>query len=487
MRRLNGVDAYLWYNETPTNHMHTLKIAVLDPARSTTPFTIAGFVRGLHARMHLLPSFRWRLVETPFGLHHPVWVEDPDFDITLHVRHGSLPAPGGRREMDDAIARIGSTPLRRDRPLWELHLLEGLEHGRVLAVTKIHHAMADGQAASNQLLNVMDLDPGRAPAPVPWDPPALPSAPALLLAALSDHPGQLRRLPDLVRRSRRGDRAARRFWRTEASRPTRPWSGRHTFLNTPIDADRTVATASLPLAEVMPLRQAGSFTLNDVVLELLTGALREVLAGRGELPDVPLVANIPAATGALADRLHGNSVSLLFASLPVQLPDAAERLKTIHDATRAARRANELAGRELLDQWLAYVPPKPFAWLSRWYARSALVRRRPPMMNLVASNVRGPAEEVAVAGVPIVDLYSVGPLNINMALNVTVWSYAGKLNFTVLSCPRQLPDAHVITDAIVAAHARLAIELGVTAVSGGSGGGGSGGSGGWRGAGGSGG
>jgi WS/DGAT/MGAT family acyltransferase len=454
------VDGYLWYNETPTNHMHTLKIAVFDPARSDPPDSMDRFAELLDARLHLLPSFRWRLLEVPLGLHHPVWVDDPDFLIHNHVRRTVARAPGGAREMDEAIGRIAGTPLRRDRPLWELHFIEGLAGGRVAAVTKIHHAMADGQAAANQLLNVLDRM-GGIEHEQRWAPEPMPTRRQLVWAALREHPRQAGRLPALVRKTREGRRAAAEFWRSSEVRPARPWSGPATFLNTPIDARRTVATTSIPLAAAQALRMGGVFTLNDVVLEIMTAALRGVLASRGELPDGPVVANVPASTGLLVDRLFGNSVGLLFVELPVHVPDPSERMTLIGQQIRAARRANEVAGVELLDEWLEFVPPLVFRSFSRWYARSRLVRRRPPMMNVVASNVRGPAEEATVCGTPISELFSVGPLNIAVGLNITVWSYAGKLNFTVLSCPVQLPDPHVITDALGEAYRGLRAALGI--------------------------
>src|SRR5258705_91236 len=228
--------------------MHTLKVAVLDTSSPAVPYTAEQFARSLDERLHLLPSFRWRLVETPMGLHHPVWVEDPIFDINRHVYRWTAQAPGGSKEMDEAIGRVASTPLLHDRPLWELHLIEGLADARVAAVAKIHHAMADGGAPANQLLNVAELFPGG-----------------------------------------------------------------------------------------------------------------------------PIVANVPAATGQRPDRLFGNSVGLMFTGLPVHLPDRRARLDFIHRGVLAARKASELAGPELLDEWLEYVPPKPFAWFSNFYARSKLV------------------------------------------------------------------------------------------------------------------
>ena len=170
LRRLRGVDAYVWYNQTPTNHMHTLKVAILDTAGASVPYSADRFISELNDRLHRIPSFRWLLRETPLGLHHPVWVEDPDFDIARHVLRATATAPGGPRERDELIGNIAETPLPTDRPLWQLHLIEGLADGQVAAVVKIHHAMADGNAAANQLLSITDdpaMQGGSAPIG-PW-------------------------------------------------------------------------------------------------------------------------------------------------------------------------------------------------------------------------------------------------------------------------------------------------------------------------------
>jgi hypothetical protein len=188
---------------------------------------------------------------------------------------------------------------------------------------------------------------------------------------------------------------------------------------------------------------------------VVTGALRRILSDRGELPDGPLVATIPAATGQRLDRIFGNSVGLMFTGVPVHLTDQTDRLDFIHRSVAAARKANELAGPEMLDEWLEFVPPKLFAWASGYIARSKVVARRPPMKNIVISNVRGPVTELSIGGYPIEDLFSCGPLDIGMALNVTIWSYAGRLNFTALSCPIQLPDPHIVTDAVQTAFQEL--------------------------------
>jgi diacylglycerol O-acyltransferase / wax synthase len=461
LRRLRGVDAYVWYNQTPTNHMHTLKVAILDPAAASVPYSAEQFTSDLNDRLHRIPSFRWLLVETPLSLHHPVWVDDPDFDITRHVSRRTAKAPGGARERDEIIGDIASTPLPADRPLWEVHLIEGLAEGRVAAVVKVHHAMADGNAAANQLLAITDDPEGDAASTEPWKPAPVPSRSTLVWQALRAHPPQARRMAQLVSETRRGRRAAKEYWEGHTGAPTRPFSGPRTFLNGTIDHRRGFATAAIPFEAVNALR-GGKYSINDLVLAIATGALRRILLDHNDLPGEPLVAYVPSATSRLPDRLYGNSVGPLFTGLPVHVDDPRERLPLIHESMRTARRANALLGPHLFDDWLEFVPPKLFTLMAGAYSRSKLAERRRPRMNVLVSNVRGPAKPLSLFGLPVCDFYSVGPLDIGMALNITVWSYAGNLNFTLLTCPALLPDAEAVSAAIHDAFDELKSSLGST-------------------------
>jgi diacylglycerol O-acyltransferase len=459
LRRLRGVDAYVWYNQTPTNHMHTLKVAILDTAGASVPYSMERFTNDLNDRLHRIPSFRWLLLETPLGLHHPVWVEDPDFDIARHVFRTTANTPGGPRERDEIIGAIASTPLPADRPLWQVHLVEGLAESRVAAVVKVHHAMADGNAAANQLLSITDDAEGVGPPAEPWNPAPVPSRSTLIWQALRAHPPRAGRLAELVRQTQSGRRAAKEFWQRRGASPTRPFSGPRTFLNGTIDQRRGFATTAVPLAAVNELR-GKDYSINDFVLAIATGALRRILLDHNDLPGEALVAYVPSATSRFPDRLYGNSVGPLFTELPVHIDDCRQRLPLIHVGMQSARQANALLGPHLFDDWLEYVPPKLFTWIAGAYSRSKLVARRRPRMNVLVSNVRGPAQPLSLFGQPMCDFYSAGPLDIGMALNITVWSYGGNLNFTVLTCPAQLPDAHVVTAAIQDAFTELQSSVG---------------------------
>jgi diacylglycerol O-acyltransferase len=447
------MDAGFLYMETPTLHMHTLKLAVFEPMPGWEAPSTEALLQGIMHRLHQLPPLRRRLVETPLGFHHPVWIEDPDFDIEYHVRRATVPVPGSGRELDDKVARLASRPLDRRRPLWELYILDGLEQGRLAALVKVHHAVADGVAAAALLENVLSVTPEE---PDPervehWPVDAVPGTAALLRDAVGDHLGQVRRLPRLVRRTSRNVGALRRHRReTEVSTPLPMIDCPRTLFNAALTPHRSFATTSLPLDEVRALKAARGVTVNDVVLAVVGGALRRYLAARGELPDRALVAGVPVSADDAADivRLAGNRVSNLFTSLATDLDDPLARLETIPRVTTEAKEAQRLLGPDTLADWVQYTPPLAYSWVVRQYSRHRVADHLRPPINLVVSNVAGPRTPLFVDGVRLRNIYSVGPILEGVGLNITVWSYLDHLDVGVLACREHVPDVHLIAEGL---------------------------------------
>ncbi|WP_208027425.1 WS/DGAT/MGAT family O-acyltransferase [Rhabdothermincola sediminis] len=457
MQRLSGLDAGFLYMETPTLHMHTLKVAILEPPAGA-PLPFEAMREEIGARLGLLPGFRQRLLEVPFGFHHPVWVDDPAFDLGYHVRRVVLPPPGNRRQLDDTIGQLAGDPLERDRPLWQMYVIEGSEDGRLAVLVKIHHAMADGAAASALLANVMsfaDGDDGEgetvlAGSTEAWRPAPLPGGGRLLLDAFVDHLRQLARLPRLLVRTLANLRAVLRHRRRSVvSTPVPILSTPRTSFNTALTSRRSFATTRLPLEDARAVKAAFGVTLNDVVLAVVAGAMRAYLSERGELPSRPLVAGVPVGTDAGGDgRLGGNRVSNLFTSLATDEPDPVRRLLRIHEVTAEAKAMQAIIGPETFASWVQYTPPRPYAWVVRQYSGRHLADRHPPPINLVVSNVPGPSRPLRTAGAHLMEIYSVGPILEGIGLNVTVWSYLDGLYVGTLACPDTLPDPHRITDAM---------------------------------------
>jgi WS/DGAT/MGAT family acyltransferase len=457
MERLRGIDAGFLYMETPAVHMHTIKAAVMDPDPGPgRHYTLEKAKRTLTDRLPLLPPLRRRVIGVPWHLHHPVWIEDPDFDLDRHLSWDSLPAPGGGRELDAAISQIASVPLDRDKPLWELSIFDGLEGGRVAFVAKIHHTLADGLAAAQMLANVMDPEPGTADTRIvaPWQPEALPSPARLIVDALRDHLVHLRRFPALAARTARNLVALARSQRDAAETLPRPLlDAPKTLLNGSLTARRRFVSRSLPLDTVRTLRAALGVSINDIFLGLVAGSLRAYLGRRGEPLARPLLAEVPMALDrpGEARRLSGNRVSNLFMSLCTDEPDPLRRLHKIHAAMATAKRNNEILGPEMYRDWSEYTPPAPFALAMRLYARTHLANRHPPAINVIVSSVPGPRQPLRLAGGSLHSIYSVGPLIEGIALNVTAWSYVDQLNVGVLACPDLVGEPEEIADGIGAA------------------------------------
>jgi diacylglycerol O-acyltransferase len=453
MERLSGLDATFLHGETPSIHMHTLKVAVVEATPEAGPDTFERFGEELAKRLHLLPPFRRRIVDIPLGFHHPVWIEDPHFDINYHLRRVGIPAPGGREEMDEVIADIASHSLDHRHPLWEIWRLEGLQDGCIAYVAKIHHSVADGAAAAHLLANVMSAH-NEAGDPTPptetWRPEPIPSTSTLLRDAMRDHVRKLGQLLPLVWKTLLGLGRLILHRRRGGAPAAQPFQGPITALNRGLTPARSFATMDVPIAEVRAIKTTLGLTLNDVVLAIVSGALRRFLELNDKQSLRSLVATIPVAAPAPNEdqRLAGNRLSNLFTSLCTDIDDPLERIRMIHDKMVVAKANHERFGESIMLEWMEYVPPHPYNWMVRLYARTGLAARHRPAANAVVSNVRGPSKHLFVAGMRLRNLYSVGPIVEGIGINITAWSYADTLAFTVLACRDAVPRAREVTDCL---------------------------------------
>ena len=441
---MRGIDAGYLYMETPTVHMHTLKIGVLDASDAPGGYSFERVVEEMERRLHLLPPFRRRIVPVPLGLHHPLWVEDPDFDIRNHIVREQVPAPGTQQQLDDAVAQIASEPLPRNRPLWTLTVLEGLEGGRVAAVAKMHHAVADGVASAALLANVATTTPEEVnPPPAPaWHPDRIPTAGELITGAIRDWFRDLVSLPALLKYTalRGADLAKKRkAGDIDAARPIID-SPKAPFSGAP-DANRVFATAGLPFDDLKSIRHTTGASFNDVVMAVIDGALVKWMKDQGHTMQRPLLAAVPVSADEKGDiRLSGNRLSSLLTSLATDVDDPLERLNRIAESANQAKAVQRTLGPDMLERWVQFTPPGPFGAVMRWYSRHQLADRHPPAVNMVISNVPGPREPLYIAGAKLVDFFSVGPVLEGMPLNITAWSYRDRMNFAILASPRTCRD-----------------------------------------------
>ena len=453
MKRLSGWDAVLLYTETPTVHMHTLKLAVIDISElKGRTFGIDEFREVIRGRLYLLDPFRYELVDIPLKMHHPMWRENCEVDLAYHVRPYRVDSPGGRRQLDEAVGRIASTPLDRSRPLWEMYFIEGLANRRIAVLGKIHHALADGVASANLLARGMDLQSGPPAERDSYsaDPP--PSKGELVRSALADHMRHIGRLPGVMRYTAQGVRRVRNSPRKLSPELTRPFTPPPSFINHRVDSQRKFATATLALSDVKQTGKHLGVTINDIVLAISAGALRKLLLRYDGRADHPLLASVPVSFDFSKDRISGNRFSGVLVSLPVDVGDPLERVTAAHEGAASAKESHNLLGPELVSRWSAYFPPAPSEALFRWLANKDGQNK---VLNIPISNVPGPREPGRVGGALVTEIYSVGPLTTGSGLNITVWSYVDELNISVLSDGATLQDPHELTDAMIEAFVEI--------------------------------
>jgi diacylglycerol O-acyltransferase len=460
VKRLSGWDAVLLYSETPTVHMHTLKLAVIEIGDlKGREFGIDEFREVIAGRLHKLDPFRYQLVDVPLKMHHPMWRENTEVDLEYHVRPYRVDSPGGRRQLDEAVGRIASTPLDRSKPLWEMYFIEGLANGRIAVLGKIHHALADGVASANLMARGMDLSTGSQADRDSYATDPAPTRPELVRTAFGDHLRQIRRLPGVMNYTAKGISRVRKSSHKLSPELTRPFTPPPSFMNHMVDGTRRFATATLALADVKQTGKQLGATINDMVLAISTGALRKLSLKYDGHADHPLLASVPVSFDFSKDRISGNYFTGVMMVLPVELEDPLERVQAVHDAAVSAKETHHLMGPELVSRWSAYFPPAPAEALFRWLANKDGQNK---VLNLPISNVPGPREHGRVGGALVTEIYSVGPLTTGSGLNITVWSYVDQLNISVLSDGATLEDPHELTDAMIAAFVEIRRAAGLS-------------------------
>ena len=444
MQRLTGLDATFLYMETPTTHMTVASTCVFDPSTVPGGYSFEKVRALVENRLPLLPPFRRRLVDVPFSLHHPLWIEDPDFDLDYHVRRAALPSPGGDRELAEFAAEVMGRPLDRTRPLWEMYVVEGLEHGYIACVTKTHHAAIDGVSGAELTVNLLDVTPEPAVVPPPdppWTPDRIPSDAELVAYALQSLSRQplaavkaVRRTAEMALNIRRRNR------QPDVTPPPGLFAAPRTSLNTSITAHRRFAFTQAALDDVKLVKNTLGGTVNDVVLAVCAGALRNYLAAQGDVLTEDLVAMVPISVRADAEKgAMGNRVSGMLVSLATTIDDPVERLHAISLSTRQAKEQDRAIGADTLTNWTEFAAPAVAARAARLISTLKVADRVRPLFNVVISNVPGPNFPLYSAGARMVAMYPMGPISEGVGLNITVMSYLGSVGFGLVGCREVAP------------------------------------------------
>jgi WS/DGAT/MGAT family acyltransferase len=442
--RLSALDASFLYLDGPCTPMHVSSLAIYEgPAPPADELT-----RHLESRLPLVPRFRQRLETVPFNGHRPVWIADTDFDLEGHINHTALPARGTEAQLRTITGRILSQPLCRTRPLWEMWLIDGLEHDRFAILSKTHHALWDGVSGVDLHSVLLDVDAQPQPlheiAPEQPDPP--PSRAQLFTRGIRDRFGDAFGFArDAVRAARdpRGTilSAAELAAGTASLAASILRPAPASSLNAPLGSGRRYALGRASLNDVRRLKARFGTTVNDAVLAAVAGAMRRWHIHRGMVPRdmkvmVPVNIRDPRDRGTL-----GNRVAMLVVPLPVGQDDPLLRLKTVHRTMDRAKESAQVSAGQAFLRMSALMPPQFVAGVSRAqaYFRS---------FNLLVTNVPGPQFPLYLRGRRLLELFPQAPLAANQALSIAALSYDGRLGFGLLADHAILPDIDVLSEGL---------------------------------------
>ncbi len=472
MQQLSSLDAQFLNVESPTTVGHVGSLLLLDPAEAPNgELTLDRLREVIEPRLHLAAPLRQRLVNVPLGLGRPYWVDDPDFDIEFHLREIGLPGPGDEAQLGEQVARIHARPLDRTRPLWEMYLIHNVSDGRQALYSKVHHAAIDGVSGAEILATIMDVtvEPRMEPQPDEyWDPTALPGPLNLMgrgLASMATQPFDVMRIlpkalphladipgasfvpgaktisetADFVVKMATGDAKGRNVGRRTISIPPTPLNGQ-------ITAHRRFAYGSLPLDDIKRVKNAFDMTVNDVVMTLCTSALRRWLLDHDGLPEVPIVVAVPVSIRTEDQSgANGNQVSVMLAEMPTQLADPEDRLAGVQVGMAEAKEQFDAVPASILQDLAAVIPTALSGLAARAVFSMVTVGAFP--FNLFISNVPGPQLPLYVGGARVLGVYPASAItDLTGALNITLFSYDGALDFGLIACRELVPDVWNLID-----------------------------------------
>ncbi len=457
--RLSSTDVAFLEMESPTRHMHVGGLFMFDPPSDGPHFSFASFLELVTSRLHHIPRYRQKVLQPAFGLAAAVWVDDPDFDLTYHVRHAALPAPGTTAQLTEYATRILSRQLDRDRPLWELYVIDGLEGGRVALLGKTHHAMIDGLAGIDIATVMLDVAPDASdelPPPEPWTPRPAPSEATLTArfvrdlvtspAQAAESAARLARTPKVA--ARKALQVGRGVGRVASANLLRP--APRSPLNVPPGRHRRFAVQRLPLDEVKAVKDAFGTTVNDVILAVVADATGRYLRLRGARTDrMWLRAMVPVSTRE-ASEAHalGNRVVAVFVDLPMFEMDPIQRLRVCHEAMVDVKSSHAAVGAGFLLGLGEFAPPTIHAMAARVAVNARL-------FNFLVTNVPGPQLPIYCLGSRLRGAFPFTPLAANHSYGVGVTSMDGWINVGITADYDALPDIDEVPAMVTAALAEL--------------------------------
>jgi WS/DGAT/MGAT family acyltransferase len=464
MRHLSGIDASFLHLETPEMPMHVGSLHLFELPKDYKGDFYEDVKAHIASRIHLASVFENKLAQMPFEMSNPVWVEDDDIDIEYHIRRIVLSKPGSFEQLEAYVGRLHSSLIDRSRPLWEIYVIEGLKSGHAALYAKVHHAAVDGQAGVALAKALYDITPE----PRPVKPPRARArsnqyqlgvaelASAAVQNTVQQYVKILTTLPNAVRAL------------ASVALP-RPGAGMfnpfnlasnlqiapRTHLNVSITNQRSYAARSVSLGEVKALAKAAGVSLNDVVLAACSGALRRYLNDYREVPDRALIAGVPVSLREAGNTDMNNQVSMMLVGLATDIKDPLERLKAINESSNTSKELSGNLKAAIPTDFPSFGAPWLMTGIATLYGRSRVADQLPPAVNVAISNVPGAGFPLYMAGAKMLSYFPVSIPAHGCALNITVQSYNGSLDYGLTACRRAVPDVADLADYIVEAHAEL--------------------------------
>ena len=452
IKQISGTDAAFLYAESPTSPMH---IATLNIVEGSLKFE--DFKKIVASKMHLMPKFRQRLLNVPFNLDYPYWVDDPNFDIDLHLNLLRLPEPSNWKTLRDLTSSIFSAPLDLRRPLWSIHFIEGIDEiaqvpkGSVAIVTKIHHVMIDGSSGVGLMSLLYDKEDDKKgkkrPEPKPFTPEPLPDELSLLLKSGYGFIKNPFKIPKTIIET------AYSFAKSKATKTLsiqKEFSKSKfpvpiTIFNGNISAKRTWGTAVLSFDRINVLRKAMGCSINDIILAICAGAIRRYLQDRERLPLQPLVANVPVSIRDENDAQGGNKIANMMIQIATHIEDPLERLEYIQEQTMMGKTRHKAMGAKTLSKMADAVPFGLANLAAGLYSKYNIKDLHRPPFNVTITNVPGPRNLLYLNGHKVVSIFGLTPVIDGFGLIIAAFSYNGQVTITTTSDAKTMPDADVFS------------------------------------------
>lgn len=446
MQELSGLDASFLYLETPKIPMHIGGVAIIEGS-----LKFDDFRQYVSDRVHTVEKLTQKLVTVPLSLDRPYWVEDPDFDINMHLHRTALPRPGGWKELRYLASRIFSQQLNRERPLWEFIFVEGLDSipqvpkGSVALISKVHHSGFDGKSGADLMSMLFDVSPKpRSPAPkLPREVDEIPGPIGLMAKSAYNFISRPTKLPGLLWDTGKATLKAGYMTRAQGIKmPTMPFRAPKTRFNDTVEMERVWNSAILDIQRVKVLRKVvEGATLNDVILAICAGALRRYLLEKDELPDKPLVAMVPVSTRTAEEKnAMGNQVSAMYVQLATDIEDPIKRLEKIHINTLVGKLYQDAIDAKSLMGYAELIPFGLAGVAARFYSRAAIAKHHNPFFNVIITNVPGPQIPLYLAGHKLIVNMGTAPIFDGMGLIMPICSYNGTLSISPTSSANLMPD-----------------------------------------------